>query len=154
MKKLNASAIVSCLGCVASIVALILYSSNVSGEGFYKGMTVPNMYLLLIGAAVCFALVFAVNFFLEKSNKVVQVVSGLLQIAGPVLLAVALMQLVAGRVDGLGYIYFSNAEVAAEVQTPENLGSAQTAIASLVSVGVAAVAGCVGAFFSAGKKEA
>ena len=64
------------------------------------------------------------------------------------------MNLIAGRVDGLGYIYFSNADVAKEVQTAANLGSAQTAIWSMVLLGVAILIAVIAAFFSLRKKEA
>ena len=68
------------------------------------------------------------------------------------LIAAALINLVAARVEGLGFIYFSNADVALEVQTAANLSSAHGAIASMILLGVAMLVAIVAAFFSIRKK--
>ena len=70
----------------------------------------------------------------------------------PALLAMGLINLVASRVDGLGYIYFSNADVAKEVQTAANMASAQSAIWSMGLLGAAMLVAVVAAFFSIRKK--
>ena len=64
------------------------------------------------------------------------------------------MNLIAGRVDGLGYIFFSNADVAKEVQTAANMGSARTAIWNMGFLGASLLFSIVAAFFSMRKKNA
>ena len=99
-------------------------------------------------------LVLAIALYLVKGGKIVELITGVLRIGAPALLAFALMNLVAGRVDGLGYIYFSNADVAKEVQTAANLASAQSAIWSMILIGAAMLIAVIAAFFSLRKKNA
>ena len=70
------------------------------------------------------------------------------------LLALALINLISARVEGLGFIYFSNADVILEVQTPANLASASGAIASMVCFGLALIVALVAAFCTLRKKDA
>ena len=152
MKKLSVGAWITCIAVVLAIVAFFVYSGNISGEGYYKDAAVNNLPLMVWGAVA--ALAVAVALCVAKGGKVTEILSGVLRIGAPALLAWALMNLIAGRVDGLGYIYFSNADVAKEVQTAANLGSAQTAIWSMALLGVAMLIAVVAAFFSLRKKEA
>ncbi len=152
MKKLSVGACLTCLAAVLAIVALIAYASNIGGEGYYKDAAVNGFPWMVIGGVLCLAV--AVGLYLYKDNKGVELVTGILRIGAPALMAVALMNLIAGRVDGLGYIYFSNADVAREVQTAANLGSAQTAIWSMALLGVAILVAVVAAFFRLRKKDA
>ena len=152
MKKLSVGAWITCFAALLAVVAFIAYSANIGGEGYYKDAAVNSFALVVWGAAAC--LVLAIVLYLAKDNKAVEIVTGVLRVAAPALMAFGLMNLIAGRVDGLGYIYFSNADVAKEVQTAANLGSAQTAIWSMVLLGVAILIAVIAAFFSLRKKEA
>ena len=152
MKKLSVGAWISCIAALLAIVGFFAYNNNVGGEGYYQGATVNNFGLYVWGAVACLFLAIALS--LAGSGKVIEIITGIFRIAAPVLLAVAIMNLVAGRVDGLGYIYFSNADVAKEVQTPANLGSALTAIWNMGFLGVSMLAAIIGAFFSLNKKIA
>ena len=152
MKKLSVGAWISCIAALIAIVGFIAYTNNVGGEGYYQGAAVSNLGLYVWGAALCLIVSIVLN--LVASGKVIDIVTGILRIAAPVLLAVALMNLVAGRVDGLGYIYFSNADVAKEVQTPANMGSALTAIWNMGFLGVSMLVAIIGAFFGMRKKNA
>ena len=152
MKKLSVGAWITCLAALLAVAAFIAYSANIGGEGYYKDAAVSNFALAIWGAVAC--LVLAIVLYLVKGNKIVEIVTGVLRVAAPALMAFGLMNLIAGRVDGLGYIYFSNADVAKEVQTAANLGSAQTAIWSMVLLGVAILIAVIAAFFSLRKKEA
>ena len=82
-----------------------------------------------------------------------ELVTGVLQVCAPVLLTLCLASLAAARAEGLGFIYFSNADVILEVQTPANLASAAGTIANMACLGAAALAGIVGAFCGLRKKE-
>lgn len=153
MKKLSVGAWITCLAVLAATVAIVLYTSNIGAEGYFKGAEVSN--LMLFGILAVAALIAAV--ILEQvapASKAADVLSGLLQIAAPVLLALAAINLIAARVEGLGFIYFSNADVAKEVQTPANLSSASGAIAGMVAFGVAMLIAIVGAFCSLRRKDA
>ena len=152
MKKLSVGAWITCIAVVLAIVAFFVYSGNISGEGYYKDAAVNNLTLMVWGAVA--ALVVAVLISLVKGGKVVEIITGVLRIGAPALLAWALMNLIAGRVDGLGYIYFSNADVAKEVQTAANMASAQSAIWSMGLLGAAVLIAVVAAFFSLRKKNA
>ena len=152
MKKLSVGAWITCFAVLLAVAAFIAYSSNIGGEGYYKDASVNSFALVIWGAVAC--LIAAVALYLFKGGKIVEIVTGLLRVAAPALMAFGLMNLIAGRVDGLGYIYFSNADVAKEVQTAANLGSAQTAIWSMVLLGVAILIAVIAAFFSLRKKEA
>ena len=152
MKKLSVGAWITCFAALLAVVAFIAYSANIGGEGYYKDAAVNNFALVVWGAAAC--LVLAIVLYLAKDNKAVEIVTGVLRVAAPALMAFGLMNLIAGRVDGLGYIYFSNTDVAKEVQTAANLGSAQTAIWSMALLGAAMLIAVIAAFFSLRKKEA
>jgi len=152
MKKLSVGAWITCIAVVLAVAAFIVYSSNIGGEGYYKDAAVSNLPLMVLGAAA--ALVVAVLISLVKGGKVVEIITGVLRVGAPALMAYALMNLIAGRVDGLGYIYFSNADVAKEVQTTANMASAQSAIWSMGLLGAAVIIAVIAAFFSLRKKDA
>ena len=151
MKKLSVGAWITCIAVVLAIVAFFVYSGNIGGEGYYKDAAVNNLPLMVWGAAA--ALAVAVALCTAKGGKVTELLSGALRIGAPCLLAWALMNLIAGRVDGLGYIYFSNADVAKEVQPAANMASARSAIWSMALLGAAMLVAVVAAFFSLRKKD-
>ena len=152
MKKLSVGAWITIIAIVLAAVGFFVYSSNVSGEGYYKDASVSNLPLMVWGAVACLAV--AVALYLVKGGKLVELITGVLRVGAPALLAWALMNLIAGRVDGLGYIYFSNADVAKEVQTAANMASAQSAIWSMGLIGAAMLFAVIAAFFSMRKKGA
>lgn len=146
-KKLTAGSVIAIVAAVLAIVSYIVYSINLSGEGYFQGSAVTQMPLTWAAVA---ALVVGVALAMVKvkgaAGKVVDLVIGILQIAAPVALAYCLISLVAGRVEGLGFIYFSNADVAKEVQTAANMSSATMAIANMVCYAVSMVAAIVSSF--------
>ncbi len=152
MKKLSVGAWITCVAVVLAIAAFCVYSANIGGEGYYKDASVNNLPLAVWGAAA--ALAVAVALYAFKGGKLVEIITGVLRVGAPALLAWALMNLIAGRVDGLGYIYFSNADVAKEVQTAANMASAQSAIWSLGLLGAAMLVAVSAAFVSLRKDEA
>ena len=155
-KKITAGAAATCIAAVAALAALIVYSINIGGEGYFNKASVTNLMFFSILAIALFLVVIILGGISLNgaADKCRALVMGLVQIAAPVLLAYCLIQLIAARVEGLGFIYFSNADVALEVQTAENLASAKGAIASMVLYGAAMVLGIIAAFFSLKKKDA
>ena len=130
-KKLSAGAWLSIVTCVLSLAALVAYLINTSAAGYFQNATVSNLVLMVVGAAV-----------------LVDLLTGLCQIAAPALLALAFINLVSARVEGFAFIYFSNADVLLEVQTAANMSSATCAIVNLVLLAVSSIAGVVSAFFT------
>ena len=131
MKKLSVGMWITCIAALLAIAAFIVYSVNVGAEGYYNGAYVNNFALMVWGAVVCLLAAVALKY--SSQSKVAEIVSGILRIAAPALLAWALMNLISARVDGLGYI---------------------CAIASMVVLGLSTITAVVGAFFSMYKKNA
>ncbi len=75
-----------------------------------------------------------------------------LQILSPALVSYALINFVSQQASGLGYIFFSNADVSKEVRTAANLSSAYSAITCMVILGIAILIGMTAAFFRLNKK--
>ena len=151
MKKLSVGAWITCIAAVLAIVALFVFMGNVS-SGYFKDNKPAGFEIYVICGAI--ALVAAIALKTGVNAKWADLAAGCLQIAGPVLLAIALITLVGARVEGLGFIYFSNADVAKEVQTAENLASGSGAIASMAVLGCSMLLGIVGAFCNLRKADA
>ena len=151
MKKFSVGAWITCIAAVLAIVALFIFMGNVS-SGYFKDNKPAGFEIYVICGAI--ALVAAIALKTGVNAKWADLAAGCLQIAGPVLLAIALINLVGTRVEGLGFIYFSNADVIKEVQTPANMASGTGAIASMVVMGVALVVAIVAAFCGLRKKNA
>ncbi len=151
MKKFSVGAWITCIAAVLAIVALFIFMGNVS-SGYFKDNKPAGFEIYVICGAI--ALVAAIALKTGVNAKWADLAAGCLQIAGPVLLAIALITLVGTRVEGLGFIYFSNADVAKEVQTAENLASGSGAIASMAVLGCSMLLGIVGAFCNLRKADA
>lgn len=155
IKKFSVGAWITLAAAVLAIVSIIVYTVNIGSDGYFQNATVSNLIPFCVLAVV--ALVVAVALGQLKlpapAATVMELVTGALQVAAPVLLTLCLGNLVAARAEGLGFIFFSNADVILEVQTPANMASANGTIANMVCLGVAAVIGIVGAFCSMRKKE-
>ena len=156
LKKMSVGAWIACCAAVLILVSLIMYTMNVNGEGYFQGKSVNGVTLWLILAAVMLVAAILLKLLNLKGSAATgaDLASGLLQIGAPVLVALSLINLVASRVEGLGFIYFSNADVIKEVQTPANMASGSGAIASMVVMGVALVVAIVAAFCGLRKKNA
>ena len=154
LKKMSVGAWITVLAAIMVLVSLIMYSMNVNGEGYFQGKAVNGVTLWLILAAVMLVAAIFLKLLSLKGSAATGagLASGLLQIGAPVLVALSLINLVASRVEGLGFIYFSNADVIKEVQTPANLASGSGAIAGMVIMGIALALCIIAAFCSLRKK--
>lgn len=146
-KKFTSGAWIAVAAAVLAIVSFVIYSVNIGGEGYFQNATVAAMPLTW-AAVACLAAAVVLGMVEAKgaAARVIALVSGLLQIAAPVVLAYCLIMLIGSRIEGLGFIYFSNADVIKEVQTAANLSSATGAIASMVAYGVSMLAAIVSSF--------
>ena len=127
---------------------------NISSAGYFQNAAVTNQILYSVLAIIMLVVVVVLAQVKAAgaAGTVVELISGLLQIAVPVLLTLCLVNLIAARAEGLGFIYFSNADVLLEVQTPANLSSATGTIANMVLLGVAVLVSMVAAFFRTARK--
>lgn len=154
-KKLSVGAWITCLAAVLTLISLIVYFINVGGTGYFHNIEVKNLVLfsiLVIVMLLC-AIILKTLDIGGAAGRAVDLVSGALQIGAAVLLAIIFINLISSRVEGLAFIYFSNADVIKEVQTAENLASATTTIADMVLYGVSLIFAIVGSFCSLRKKN-
>lgn len=156
IKKQSAGVWVNLIVAILALASLIVYGVNISSAGYFQNATVSSMTTYGIPAIVLLVLVIilAQLKLTGGAAAAVEIISGAMRIAIPVLLTLCLINLIAARAEGLGYIYFSNADVALEVQTPENLSSATGTIANMICLAVSAVAAMVAAFFRLNRKAA
>ena len=154
IKKQSAGVWVNLIVAILALASLIVYGVNISSAGYFQNAAVSSMTTYGIPAIILLVLVIILA-QLKLSGAaatVVEIISGAMRIVIPVLLTLCLINLISARAEGLGYIYFSNADVALEGQTPENLSSATGTIANMICLAVAAVAAMVAAFFRLNKK--
>lgn len=156
IKKQSAGVWVNLIAAILAVVSLIVYSVNISSEGYFQNATVSSMMNYGIPAIILLVLVIVLAQLKLTGGAAaaVEIISGAMRIAVPVLLTLCLINLISARAEGLGYIYFSNADVTLEVQTPENLSSATGTIANMICLAVSAVVAMAAAFFRLTKKEA
>lgn len=150
MKKLTVGMCFAAVTAVLAIASLLVYNWNVGAAGYFQNAQVANlvMFCALAAVAMVVAIVLANVSVSGPADTAISLIVGALQIVAPALLALCLINLIAGRAEGLGFIYFSNADVIVEVQTPENLASATGSIANMICLGVSTVVGIVTAFFN------
>lgn len=152
--KITAGVVLSLLETVLTLIGLIVYAVNINGAGYFKSASVTYLVPLLIAALVVSLIAAIAGIANRKNSAALDLVTGLCQIAAPVLLSVGLMLLISARIEGLSFIFFSNADVSKEVQTAENLSSAYMTIANAVIIGIAMLEGWIAAFFRSGRKAA
>lgn len=146
-KKPVVGRIIATVTWLLMIVSFVVYSINIGNNGYFQGAAVSQMPLTWAAVAcLIVAELLTVLSLKGMAGKVVDLVIGALQIAAPVILAYCLISLVGARVEGLGFIFFSNADVAKEVQTAANMSSATMAIASMVCYAVSLLASFVSSF--------
>ena len=156
IKKQSAGVWVNLIAAILAVASLIVYGVNISSEGYFQNATVSSMINYGIPAIILLVLVIVLAQLKLTGGAAaaVEIISGAMRITVPVLLTLCLINLISARAEGLGYIYFSNADVTLEVQTPENLSSATGTIANMICLAVSAVVAMAAAFFRLTKKEA
>lgn len=146
-KKFSAGAWFAIAAASLAIVSFVIYSVNIGGSGYFQNAAVGAMPLTWAAvAALAIAVALSMVGLKGIAGKLAALLCGALQIVAPVVLAYCLISLIGGRIEGLGFIYFSNADVAKEVQTAANLSSATWAIASMVAYGVSMLAAIIASF--------
>ena len=156
MKKLiNPSNILACVSFVFALVMVILYAVNINTNGYFQGVKAQYVVLMCILTMVAACGIIGLNFlkFDGVAGKCVTIGNVALKVAIPVFMFIAALMLVQSRIEGFGYIFFSNVDVAKEVATPANISSAITSMVAIGFGAVAALVGIVAAFFQPKKEE-
>ena len=153
IKKFSAGAWITLAAAVLALVSVVVYAVNIGSAGYFQNAAVSNMIPLCALAIAALAAAVLLGQVKLPGPAAMELVTGALQICAPVLLMLCLANLVAARAEGLGFIYFSNADVILEVQTPANLASATGTIANMACLGAAALTGMAGAFCGLRKKD-
>ncbi len=138
-----------------NLLAFIFYGVNVSSSGYFYGSSVPAIvwYASFELVELLAILVLAQVRLHGTAGRVLTFIKGAMQIVAAILPALALVTFIEARVEGLGFIYFSNEEILATIQTAENIFSATTAIVGFVLFGLTWLLACVAAFFRVQKWE-
>lgn len=150
--KMTAGRLFSLLGAVLTLTALILYGVNVQSAGYFQNVTASYLVLSCVAAmiSICLALVLGTRGE-ESSGR--ELVSGLFRILAPVCTSYALIQMVSSRIEGFGFLFFSNADVLKEIQTSANMTSAGESIAVIVLLALAGLVFIIAAFLRLRPKE-
>lgn len=149
LKKLTISSYIAVAISILSLVAVILYGANITNDGYFQNQKVESV-VMVSTIAIILPLCTVVPCFVKLDGlvgKIVDIVILAIKVAVVVLLLIVGIKFLGARIPGFGYIYFSNEEVLQEVQTPANLASSKTAIASIVLYILSGVIGMVWAFF-------
>lgn len=157
LKKLGIASYLSLATLVLLVVSWIIYGVSVGSAGYFHGVSVPFVVLFNVFSLVLLLAVIGLDFVPAKDGiigKIIPIVQAVLAIGVIVFMMSNSINIIGARAEGLGYIFFSNADVSAEVQTPENLSSAALSITSFVFYLVTWLVAVVTPFFSFGKKKA
>ncbi len=151
IKRQSVSSWCSLFALLLTLAGLILYVINVNSAGFFNGAEAPATVTCAILGIVCLAIVIALGQFDlgGVTGGAINIVSGALKILSAVLPIIALMAFISTRVEGFGYMFFSNEEVMLNNRTPENLASAYVAIAGFAAFALTWLVSVIAAFFTA-----
>jgi hypothetical protein len=156
VKKQSVGTWITFAGLILSIIAFIIYGVNVTSAGYFRQATIGSVVVFSV-----FEIIFLVAIIALAQLKfdgviglVVEIASGVLKILATLFPMLALVAFLDGRIDGISYIYFSNEEILATIQTSDNLSSASTAITGIVFYAITWIVALVAAFFSLNKKTA
>lgn len=150
-KKQRASTYITLATFILALVAMSIYCANGNTVGYFKGSNSGGVVALSVLSVIMLGIALVLTQIEVENDYVtlgIRVLADVLKVVAAVFMVIVLMDFIQTRVNGLAYIYFSNESVKQEVQTPENLASAQTAIAGFVVYGIAWVLALVNAFFS------
>ncbi|MCH5159016.1 MAG: hypothetical protein J1F33_07465 [Clostridiales bacterium] len=140
---------------ILAVVSAIVYGVHISKVGTFYGLTVPTLVITSIISIVLLVAVLVLSQFEFGGivGKIVSIACDVMRVVVPALLFLGLINFIASRADGLGFLYGAADNIRDSIQTPENLASAESGIAGFVLYAISAVIGIVAAFFSVGKKE-
>lgn len=154
---------------VFALIGLILYGTAVragdklqiaSGSEYFYDMTRPEdtaMPPVVLPCSILAIVFLAAALILGQfrmdgnAGKVRDVAVGILRIAAPALLVIALFYFLYGSFTGIGWTFFSNAELAIN---PEAIAVGKQVVAGLIFFALAMIGAAVAAYFEIPKKTA
>ena len=139
---------------ILTIVSVAMYGSSVSMPGYFVGAGDSLIYLLSAFVIIFLALVICMNFVKFKGalGYVENIVKDVLIVVSALMLMIVFMNIIGSRIEGFSYIFFANDAGKDEIQTPENMASAQAAINAIIVYVVTWFVSIVSSFFSMEKK--
>lgn len=155
IKKQSIGTWISLGALILAVVSAIVYGVNVGSMGYFYDNKVTLLVVMTVLAILMLAAIITLSQFEFKGllGKILDIVCLVFKVLIPTFLALGLMELIGTRVEGLAFIYFSNPEVLGTIQTPANMASAHSAIASFILYGITIVVSAVAAFFGLRKKN-
>ena len=154
-KILTPGAILLALSAVLGLVAVILYAVNVSASGYFQGALVGIVPAMGV-VSIVLALLAIVSGMVEVDGVLGQVLEygrNVLMLLVPIFFMVSALAFIGARAEGLAYIFGSESNILATIQTPENLSSSFTAIAGFVLFLLSSIVSIVANFFRLTRKE-
>ncbi len=147
--------ILAAIALILAIVSVSIYGSNIS-SGYYYGLdnatvTVGSVFAIILSIAYIALAIF--DFGDGIVGKIMSIVRSACIVGVCICLAAAGIAYIGDRAEGLAYIYFSDANLLAEIQTPGNLASAQGAIAGTITYLVGWLFALVASFFKIGNER-
>lgn len=156
MKALKSKGVLMTLiGLIFVVVSLITYGINMAQTGYFKGVAASHfvMFECLSILILSMSILYTTCPVEGTVEKVCDYVFDVLRVVCCVLIAFCLINYISSRVEGLGFIYFSNPDVKLEVQTPENLASSKTSIFNIIILAITLVVNIVSSFFNIKKSK-
>lgn len=168
IKKQGLGTWITLITAILTLVGVILYQTALAAgtdlliasgsQLFYEAIRPEDSAMMavvlpcaIVGLVCLVAAIVLAQVNLEGiAGKVCECVVGILRIAAPVLVFVAMLYFAYGSLTGLGWTFFSNEEL---VIFPEAKAVGKKVVAGLIVLGIAAVASVVAAFFGMSKKE-
>lgn len=154
-KILTPGAILLALSAVLGLVAVILYAVNVSASGYFQGALVGIVPAMGV-VSIVLALLAIVSGMVEADGivgKALEYARSVLTLLVPIFFMVAAIAFIGARAEGLAYIFGSESNILATIQTPANLSSSYTAIAAFIFFLIASIVAIVANFFRLTRKE-
>lgn len=132
-----------------TVAALIVYCVSSTAAGYFRNTLSGAVVIFGILAVILLlgSLVLAQLEIGGTAGKCIKVAADVMRVGAVLLIIASLLMFVSQRVEGLAYIFGSNEDVSAEVQTPENLASAHLAIAGFIVYGITWLLTLVSTFF-------
>lgn len=140
---------------IVSITLLCVGDSNTATSGLFGSTSITGVMTETAFeiALLVLILVFSDFQFKGVAGTVFQCIIWALKIIVCVLPALAVIGLLTARVQGLANLYWSDENIQATMQTPENLAAASIAINTCIMYAVTTVVAVVAAFFRPYKRN-
>lgn len=147
--------ILTCLTLILTIVSMSLYGASVTMAGYFIDTGDGLVYALTSLAVVFLIAIICLNFieFDGWLGFIKSICKDVLIILTVLFLMIALMTFISSKVEGFAFIFFSADAGKDEIQTPENLASAQATIVAIIMYAVTWLFATVSSFFSMDKKK-